>query len=375
MSNHPFGIMIVDDITENRMLLEAMLEDDYDLSFASSGQECLEKMPEAKPDLVLLDISMPDMDGYEVCRRIVCNPDAHDVPIIFVSALISAEERLAGFEAGGDEYVTKPIDDQELFEKIDKSMAARSQSLRLKSSADDAMNIAMEAMVSGSELGVLNQFMRDSVLSHSFEELGEALLTVSEHFGLNCCAQFRSECRVINIQCHDESLEARLLDKFYGGDKFVDFGARTIVNCEHAAVLVKNMPIEDDAKYGRLRDHLSVLIDAVDNKIVALNLFSDLDKQRDNMVSNLISNNDEQLEGLREKISHRDETTRRIMKEVIVSVEESLFSLGLDEDQEKRLIAMLDEGVQKVEALPGFHSEIEASFSQAREALIKLLSS
>ena len=373
MTNHQFCIMIVDDMAENRMLLKAMLEDDYNLSFASSGQECLDTLQTVKPDLVLLDVTMPDMDGYEVCRRIVRDHDTQNVPIIFVSALVSAEERLAGFEAGGDEYVTKPVDGDELFSKVRRSLETRSISQKLKSSADDAMNIAMEAMVSSSELGVLNQFMRDSIMSNSYEDLGRALIEVTGHFGLNCCAQFRGDYELINIDCREDSLEAKLLDKFCGGEKFVDFGARTVVNSEHAAVLVKNMPVDDDAKYGRLKDHLSVLIDSVDSKIVSLNILSDLDKQRDDMVARLILNNEEQLEDLRDKINRRDETTCKIMNEVISSVEESLFSLGLDEDQEKRLIAMLDEGLEKVEALPDFHPEIEASFSQARKSLIDLM--
>jgi CheY-like chemotaxis protein len=154
--------MIVDDVEDNRILLETILEDDYNLCMAASGQECLDTLSAEKPDLILLDITIPDMDGLEACRRIVASKDVPGIAIIFVSALTTPEERLAGFEVGGDEYVTKPVSEEELFEKIGKALEIHNKSRELSESADNAMNIAMEAMVSSSELGMLNQFMRDS---------------------------------------------------------------------------------------------------------------------------------------------------------------------------------------------------------------------
>ncbi|MBV1878349.1 MAG: response regulator [Pseudomonadales bacterium] len=373
MTDHQYKVMIVDDIEENRMLLETILEDDFDLSFAASGKECLDSIAGEKPDLILLDITMPDMDGYEVCRKVVVT-DCHP-PVIFVSALASAEERLAGFEAGGDDYLAKPVDDTELFRKVNKSLENRSENLKLQSSASDAMNIAMEAMVSSSELGMLNQFMRDTAVAKTYAVLGDALLGVMKNFGLNCCLQFRVSGKNLNIACTNDSLEAKLFNKLQGGEKLVDFGARTIVNSEHAAILAKNMPTEDDAKYGRLKDHMSVLIDAVESKVVSLQISLDMSEQRNVMIGDLVEANDHQLSSIRKLLSEREESTKDIMRAVISGVEASLFSLGLDDDQENSLMQMLDAGQDKIENLPDFNNEIEASFLTAKNALISLLSS
>ena len=134
------------------------------------------------------------------------------------------------------------------------------------------------------------------------------------------------------------------------------------------------MPTEDESKYGRLKDHLSVLIDAVESKMVSLKLTLAVTSQRDSMVVDLISNNDLQLEEIRSMLFKRDESTKNIMRDVITGVEASLFSLGLDEDQEKSLISMLDKGAAKIENLPDFGVEIEKSFVHARNSLEELMS-
>jgi putative two-component system response regulator len=111
-------IMIVDDSAVNVEILQHLLRDDYELAVALSGEECLAKMPEFSPDLVLLDIMMPGIDGYEVCRRIKGSPVGPFTQIILVSGKAMKDDRLKGFEAGADDYVTKPFDHEELLARL-----------------------------------------------------------------------------------------------------------------------------------------------------------------------------------------------------------------------------------------------------------------
>jgi len=371
MSSTRFSIMIVDDAEENRFMLETILEDDFELSFAASGRECLDALNDKKPDLILLDVSMPDMCGLEVCKELKKGENS-DIPIIFVSGLVSSKERLAGYEAGGDEYVTKPVDEKELHSKIKTSLDGLAVSKDLQVSADNAMNVAMEAMTSSSELGILNQFMRDCAQASSFQDLGHSLIEVTKHFGLNSCVQFRTKQGMINIDCNEDSLEARLLTKFKDGNKFTDFGSRTIVNSQKAGLLIKNMPVNDEAKYGRIKDHLAVLIDTVVAKVVSLDLAINIALERTQIVHRLVENNEVQFVDIREKITQRDEFTLQVMREVITGVEAQLFSLGLEEDQEKSLLKMMDDGMARIENLPDFTQEIESSFAKAKQALSDL---
>ena len=111
-------ILIVDDHPSNVELLEEMLEDDYDFRSAYSGKEAIEIALKYKPNIVLLDIMMPGIDGYEVCRQIRKNPKLMHAKVILVSAKAMLSERLAGYDAGADDYIIKPFSSDELLAKV-----------------------------------------------------------------------------------------------------------------------------------------------------------------------------------------------------------------------------------------------------------------
>lgn len=102
-------LLIVDDEPINIRMLDAMLRDDYDISAATSGEQALKRAFTTPPDLILLDIQMPTMDGYEVCRRLKDNEHTRDIPIIFVTAKTDTAEEIHGLELGAVDYITKPF--------------------------------------------------------------------------------------------------------------------------------------------------------------------------------------------------------------------------------------------------------------------------
>ena len=102
-------LLIVDDEPINIRMLDAMLRDDYDISAATSGEQALKRAFTTPPDLILLDIQMPTMDGYEVCRRLKDNEHTRDIPIIFVTAKTDTAEEIRGLELGAVDYITKPF--------------------------------------------------------------------------------------------------------------------------------------------------------------------------------------------------------------------------------------------------------------------------
>ncbi len=112
-------ILVVDDTPANVKLLADVLDaSDYDVCVAYSGREALEQVAKNQPDLILLDIVMPDLDGYEVCRRIREDATTALVPVVMVTALDPEEERIKGIEAGADDFLTKPINRMELMARV-----------------------------------------------------------------------------------------------------------------------------------------------------------------------------------------------------------------------------------------------------------------
>ncbi|HWQ11211.1 MAG TPA: HD domain-containing phosphohydrolase [Roseiflexaceae bacterium] len=112
-------ILIVDDLPDSREILEDILTSpQHRVLLAASGQEALLQAVLQTPDLVLLDVMMPGMDGFEVCRRLRADPRTAEMPVILITALDDREARLRGFEAGADEFITKPVDRNELRARV-----------------------------------------------------------------------------------------------------------------------------------------------------------------------------------------------------------------------------------------------------------------
>jgi len=112
-------VLVVDDIMPNVKLLEAKLSSEYyDVLTATNGLEALEKVATQSPDIVLLDVMMPGMDGFEVCKRIKADPATAHIPVVMVTALTDSSDRIKGLEAGADDFLSKPLNDIALMSRV-----------------------------------------------------------------------------------------------------------------------------------------------------------------------------------------------------------------------------------------------------------------
>src|SRR5215472_14234499 len=112
-------VLVVDDVEANVKLLEAKLSSEYfDVISAYNGRTALQIADSELPDVILLDVMMPRMDGFEVCRRLKANPRTADVPVVMVTALSDVADRLRGLEVGADDFLTKPVNDIALFARV-----------------------------------------------------------------------------------------------------------------------------------------------------------------------------------------------------------------------------------------------------------------
>ena len=129
-------VLVVDDIPANVKLLEARLSAEYfDVLCANSGAEALEILASNMVDIVLLDIMMPEMDGFEVCRRIKANPQTLHIPVIMVTALDQLSDRVAGLQAGADDFLTKPVNDLALIARVKSLVRVKMMTDELRSRA------------------------------------------------------------------------------------------------------------------------------------------------------------------------------------------------------------------------------------------------
>jgi two-component system cell cycle response regulator len=137
-------VLVVDDILSNVKLLEAKLSAEYfEVFSAFSGKEALEKLTETAPDIILLDVMMPGMDGFEVCRRIKTNPATAHLPVVMVTALDQPADRVTGLEAGADDFLTKPLDDAALFARVRSLVRLKmmTDELRMRETTGQSMGL------------------------------------------------------------------------------------------------------------------------------------------------------------------------------------------------------------------------------------------
>lgn len=113
-------ILVVEDEREIQKVIRLSLKHRgvREVVMADSGEECLAVVNQVMPDVILLDVTMPNLDGYETCRRLKANPATQAIPVIFLTAMTQASEKARGFQAGGDGYLTKPFDPMTLHDQI-----------------------------------------------------------------------------------------------------------------------------------------------------------------------------------------------------------------------------------------------------------------
>lgn len=331
--NEENRIAIVEDNAPQRLILTRLLEAGHAVQAFSSGDAFLAAQPDV--DCVLLDIEMPGLDGYEVCRRLRAKVSGAGVPVLFVSAHDTAPERLTAYEAGGDDFITKPISAQELLHKV-ATLIARSRQMReLEAHSQAAQQVAFAAMSSMGDLGAVLEFMRRSAAAEDLGTLARLLLDAMHACGLRGIAEVRGNSGRCNCVSDDLAtpLQASVLDNLRQMGRIFEFGSRAVLNYAHVSLLVNNLPTDDPGKVGRLRDHLALLAEAADIRVGAYEARTERLQQRDSATASLKT-----LQQAIERAAQRSRDNREHMQQhafdLLGNLERSLGNMGLTDIQE-----------------------------------------
>jgi len=368
MSNK-IHVLITDDEPLNLELMEEILEDHYQVDCVSSGPECLTYLETNKPDILLLDVAMPNMDGYEVCKKIKADEDL-TLPILFVSARGSLEERLTGYEAGGDDYLVKPFNNQELIAKVANMVTYIERQDQLTSQYKQASDMAMMLMSNSGESGVIVNFIRQTFECSDFTELTLALFEALEQFELNSTIQYYDGDA--KLDTFDSSglfkpVESELLELTRAKGRIFNFNRRSIFNFSHCSLLIKNMPTEED-KYGRFLDHLCLLMEGLNARVIAIIKALKIIEYADYNKQLLVSTK----HGIVEVKSHIEQQKQQaiaISAQLMDQLEKDLILLGLDEDQEKYLVSLIDGKMSELAELFDKQEAIEEFFNNIINSL------
>ena len=334
-------VLIVDDSSDDLKILLENLKQDYAVLAATSGKKALEfAAKEPRPDVILLDVMMPEMDGYETCRQLKANPDTKNIDVIFVSAHDTTEEILAGYESGGSDYLIKPVQPLELMQKVKLAISNKDIRDASEEQQDMAIKTAMIAMTSAGEQGVVLEFLRHSFSANTIEMLGQMIVDSISSYGLENSVQLRTSqtCFNTGIIHPVPPLEEELLTRLKDQDRIMEYGKRAIFNFGGVSLLVKNMP-DDDDKRGRLRDHIAILLEGAESKLNALEVSEQL--------AQVVIDSNQALKRVEEAQKQHKESNVTIMNDMMRELEASFLSWGLSEDQEQSLIDVVQSGIGK----------------------------
>src|SRR5690349_13484351 len=171
-------ILVVDDVPANVRLLEARLSAEYfSVVTASGGNEALAICERAECDIVLLDVMMPDMDGFEVCRQIKANPATQHLPVVMVTALDQASDRVKGLEAGADDFLTKPVSDVALIARVRSLVRLKMMTDELRMRAVTSKEIGLQEPIPDAlaEAGRNGKILIVDDRQSSYERIAKAL--------------------------------------------------------------------------------------------------------------------------------------------------------------------------------------------------------
>jgi len=334
-------ILIVDDSTDDIHFVLENLKQDYAVLVATSGEKALEMVAkEPRPDVILMDVEMPGMNGYDTCRLIKNSPETSAIDVIFVSAHDSTEEKLAGYDAGGSDYLIKPVQTSELLQKV--KLAIKDKEIRAAAEADKtmAMETAMTAISSAGEQGVVVNFMKNSFSATNVEALARLVVEATSNYGLESSVQLRTAAGSVNASSREPMppLEQEMLSKLKDVGRLKESGARFVGNFGAVTQLIKNMP-EDEDKRGRLRDHLALLLEGAEARLQALEMQQQL--------AQVVTDSNQALQDIEAMQQQQKQTSMQIMDDVMKQLEASFLSYGMTDEQEELLLTVVQNGVDK----------------------------
>ena len=374
MPNEKIKILIIDDEPFNIEIIQHFLSDSYTLIAAENGESGLQILENDQAiEIILLDVSMPNMSGYEVCKRIRANNSWDNTAIIFVSACGSIDERMEGYKSGGDDYLVKPFEKDELKVKLQLISRYKNDKKQLNNSLQYATNTAMESMTGNSEMGLALRYSDSSFKAASYSELTNNLIDTLHQ--LNLCVAIRLEHNETYewYQTNGEPspLEKELIELIAAKERIFSFDNRSQFNFGKINLLIKNMPLEDENKYGRYKDLIPFLLDSSNARLKSIDDSKTLaDHAR---LKTVISEVHDLLNHEKAYILEGQTASHDMLDDMVRALEARIPFMGLDDDQENCLINIIEDKIEAAAKASDIKVRSEEIFSKIMTMLNSLL--
>jgi CheY-like chemotaxis protein len=368
-------ILAVDDEPFNLEIIEEILEDlDFELKMVNSGPKCLEVVEQFDPQVILLDVSMPQMSGYDVCRKLKENPNTQKIIVMFVSARGTVEERMEGYSVGAEDYIVKPFSHNELKLKLQHLNQVLIEKESLEQQVEDATSTAFNAMANSSEMGQIVNYIEHIGSIDNEHELGKAFLNCLGAFDLQSNVEFRLDNEVLHFSVSGvcSPIVIELFEMLKSKGRLHEFSNRILVNYEMISLLILNMPGQDPDKHGRIRDHICFLVSVTEQQLKAILTKKEL-LQQQQQLNDAVGKVHSKFTGLIELLNENRINNEAVFKRLQEDLESRIPTMGLDEDQEVFIYQKVDETIQNSVAREESVKGVKTAFKEIENDLSLLL--
>jgi len=366
-------ILYVDDEPVNLIIMQELLQDSYELITVNSGEGCLQQVAIQKPDLILLDVNMPEVDGLETCARLKADAETAEIPIVFVSALASQTELMAGYEAGGDDYITKPFSEEILQKKLQIVLASQQRKQELKQISEQAVEALRNNLSDTDELGMVIEFLHQCQTVSTLDELARNVFDCLCEFELDSSLLIldEPENRIWFSDDIERPMESKILASLRGQDSVVSFGTRLAISSDHATILVRNLP-SGQKKIARVRGYLTILIGGLNSRINAMQRESLLD-QRGQVLARVLQATRENLGNIDDLLQQQKIRSGEIISALRVEVGKSIVKLNLTIQQETALMKIIESTAVRIESVYDDNLKFDDQFQDVIDDLCRAL--
>ena len=327
------------------------LKADFKLTHCKSYESVIEQTSFHKDELLLIDFLPEDESHFSFLDRLQ-SENADEIEALSIVMLIDdihLEQRLMACELGADDCISSQVSHDDLVTRLQSTIFNAIANIQLKKELKTASEVAMAAMANTGDLGCNIQFLLESQRCSNIDELGQLLFQSLSYYGIDCSLQMRAEFMVKNMEANgmEKAMESQLLEELKDAGRYYDFGCRTMVNYNSTSLLIKNMPMDDDVKYGMIKDNIFALLQGVDAKIESLNLELRL-KQEYESQDRLILRMQEGIHHLGSQYRGMTKKIADVVDQMAGTVEHAMQTMLLTDEQEVILKNHMDDGRNSV---------------------------
>ncbi|MDD2742155.1 MAG: response regulator [Rhodocyclaceae bacterium] len=372
MSN-PFKVFVVDDDPMILDVLQSILEADCAVETFTSAEACQTRLANEKPDMFLLDVSLPGMDGYTFCRLLKDDPAYSRIPLTFISSHDTIDARVSGYDAGGEDFIVKPFEPEEVLRKLKVAQHIVQQQASLAEQVEAAEYLSSLVMASMDETGILLQFMSKLIAWDTTREVAEGLLELLQRYRLDGVVQTRMAqgTQTLSATGVDLPLEVSVINHARDLGRIFEFKKRGVHNFERVTLMINNLPVHDPDYCGRLRDHLSVAAQSVDSRLKAIETDEANRRSQAGILLALESVSDT-LMILRDAHEQDSAESAALMLALQETLANSFFRLGLSETQEHFIQNLIGDFMNSMAELQNRGVETQATLKKLNDKLGKL---